>query len=180
MRSSHLKRKELLFKTKQRLYYKQLASVDIPCYFSCSQTSILFSRLPTLWQQRSPWPWTNTAMDRKSGKLKVTQSFPNPSPSALTPVWEHVWGFWRRKQCGAKASSTGGRRGWARDNGWSGISGMASNTSNTWFPWFPGVWCHSIRSNPDIIVSRPPLSSLHWLALYCFHLTELQSLKGQG
>jgi hypothetical protein len=44
--------------------------------------------------------------------------------------------------------------GQAHSNGWSGIGGMVSNT------WFP--WCHSICSVPVIIMSRPPLSSLHW------------------
>ena len=39
---------------------------------------------------------------------------------------------------------------------------MVSNTSNTWFPC---VWCHSIHSIPDIIMSHPPLSSLLWCML---------------
>jgi hypothetical protein len=33
------------------------------------------------------------------------------------------------------------------------MGGMVSTTS---------IWCHSIRSVPAIIMSRPPLSSLHW------------------
>ena len=53
-----------------------------------------------------------------------------------------------------------------RGNDWSGISGKISNTSNTWFPC---VWCHSIRSVPDIIMSRSPLSSLHWHLQYICH-----------
>ena len=39
------------------------------------------------------------------------------------------------------------------------IGRMVSNTSNVWFPC---VWCHSIHSVPDIIMSCPPLSSLYW------------------
>ena len=58
-------------------------------------------------------------------------------------VW-HTGGWWHLYW--------GGR---ADGNGWNGIGGMVSNTSNM-------VCSHSIRADPAIIRSRPPLSSLHW------------------
>jgi hypothetical protein len=57
-----------------------------------------------------------------------------------------ITGGWRHLNWGGRV----------RGNDWSGIGGMVSNT------WFPGVWCHSICSFPAVILSRPPLSSLHW------------------
>ena len=60
-----------------------------------------------------------------------------------------VCGGWWHLNWGERACGTA----------WSRISGMVSNTANTWVPC---VWCHSICSVPSIIMSRSPLSSLHW------------------
>ena len=71
---------------------------------------------------------------------------------SCTVLWSrsgHTGGWWHL--------NWGGR---ARGNGWWGIGGMVSNTLNTWFPC---VWCDSICSVPAIIMSRPSLSSLHWV-----------------
>ena len=79
--------------------------------------------------------------------------------SGTTPVWSTV-GWWHLNWGGL-----------ARGNGWIRMSGMVANTSNTWFPWFPCVCRHSIHSVPPIIMSRPPLSSLHWCGSTCFQYT---------
>ena len=44
-----------------------------------------------------------------------------------------------------------------------GIMVMTGAESLEWYQMHQtGVWCHSICPVPDIIMSRPPLSSLHW------------------
>ena len=48
----------------------------------------------------------------------------------------------------------------AHSNGWTGVNRMSRK---------PHVWYHSIDSIPGIIMSRPPVSSLHGHILYLWH-----------
>jgi hypothetical protein len=89
--------------------------------------------------------WVGYVSANKAGTWPLPQMWCNVTYRADSiNVW--ITGGWWHLNWGGRA----------RGNGW---SGMISNTSNSWFPC---VWYHSISSVPAIIMSRRPLSSLHW------------------
>ena len=73
-----------------------------------------------------------------------------PEIEALCTVWDTTYttgGLWCLKL---------GRT--AHSNGRNGMKRTVTDSNS----WFPCVWYHSNHSNPAIIMSRPPLSSVLW------------------
>ena len=133
------------------------------------------------WGEKWRSSWLESKMSLFSSPLVSSVLFPPPAVflSALHSLVLTVssvfpsqpWELFR-SLCPWKRRGTLTTRGWWHVNwggracgiGWSGVSGMVSNTL------FLSVWCHSICSVPAIIMSRPPLSSLHWPG----HIGEMQ------
>ena len=133
----------------------------------------------------SGWRFTTSQLDTSVGSIAVNMSH-YPCGIFLTPCRVHAltnWGCSEGKRgCKLNISNVSNSgcllyistwcivsntwMEWNQTHEWNGIKHMNGMVSNTWMEWYQthewNVWYHSIHSIPAIIMSHPPLSSLHW------------------